>query len=224
MLYYFGRLLALMLVGRMTLICYRLLRGKNTHTHRHVIRTDNIEFDCSDYDAVGRDRPHSISFAPEWMEKGEERKEELDKWRTVVLFLVFIFIFVFSQWYKVNVEALEPEAAELFLQLDWADAETQVFLERCQERSDAVFTQLFHLVARTLLAPSVSQTSINGYVKRTCIPTYFSLFFLIFLFCVWHILLRYDPALFFFFFFFLSRSDNNERTNKLEQQGRRKII
>jgi hypothetical protein len=81
------------------------------------------------------------------------------------------------------VEALEPEATELFLQLDWAVAETQVFLERCQERSDAVFTQLFHLVARTLLAPFVSQTSINGYVKRTCIPTYFSLFFLIFLFC-----------------------------------------
>ncbi|XP_046440293.1 protein-L-histidine N-pros-methyltransferase-like isoform X2 [Daphnia pulex] len=71
-----------------------------------------------------------------------------------------------AKWYKVNVEALEPEAAELFLQLDWADAETQVFLERCQERSDAVFTQLFHLVARTLLAPFVSQTSINGILRR----------------------------------------------------------
>ncbi|KAI9557452.1 hypothetical protein GHT06_017280 [Daphnia sinensis] len=71
-----------------------------------------------------------------------------------------------TKWYKVNVEALEPEADELFLELDSADAETQVFLERCQERSDAVFTQLFHLVARTLLAPFVSQTSINGILRR----------------------------------------------------------
>nr|CAH0100853.1 unnamed protein product [Daphnia galeata] len=72
-----------------------------------------------------------------------------------------------TKWYKVNVGTLEPEAAELFLQLDSTDAETQVFLERCQERSDAVFTQLFHLVARTLLAPFVSQTSINGYVNSS---------------------------------------------------------
>lgn len=64
----------------------------------------------------------------------------------------------------MNVGALEPEAAELFLQLDSTDAETQVFLERCQERSDAVYPQLFHMVARTLLAPFVSQTSVNGYV------------------------------------------------------------
>jgi hypothetical protein len=37
-------------------------------------------------------------------------------------------------------------------------------LERCQERSDAVYPQLFHMVARTLLALFVSQTSVNGYV------------------------------------------------------------
>lgn len=77
-------------------------------------------------------------------------------------FLFFFCCCCFAQWYKVNVEALEPEAGELFIELDSADAETQVFLERCQQRSDAVFTQLFHLVARTLLAPFVSQTSING--------------------------------------------------------------
>ena len=76
--------------------------------------------------------------------------------------ILLFFVLFAPQWYKVNVEALEPQAAELFLQLDYTDAETQVFLERCQERSDAVFTQLFHLVARTLLAPFVSQTSING--------------------------------------------------------------
>ena len=72
------------------------------------------------------------------------------------------FSFVSSQWYTVNLGGIEPEAGKLFLQLDSTDPETQVFLERCQERSDAVFTQLFHLVARTLLAPFVSQTSING--------------------------------------------------------------
>jgi hypothetical protein len=89
MLYYFGRLLALMLVGRMTAdgaggashqaadLLSAITRKKHTHTHthRHVIRTDNIEFDCSDYDAVGRDRPHSISFAPEWMEKAKREKK-----------------------------------------------------------------------------------------------------------------------------------------------------
>ena len=76
-----------------------------------------------------------------------------------------VFSFVSSQWYTVNLGGIGPEAGKLFLQLDSTDPETQVFLERCQERSDAVFTQLFHLVARTLLAPFVSQTSINGWVS-----------------------------------------------------------
>ena len=76
--------------------------------------------------------------------------------------MIPLFIIIFTQqWYKVQ-NSVEPEAGQLFVQLDHSDAETQVFLERCQERSDAVFTQLFHLVARTLLAPFVSQTSING--------------------------------------------------------------
>ena len=118
-----------------------------------------------------------------------------------------VFSFVSSQWYTVNLGGIGPEAGKLFLQLDSTDPETQVFLERCQERSDAVFTQLFHLVARTLLAPFVSQTSINGWVslivsifspfrmgqpisrvmnRTVCHRFFFLLFFLLFLcVCVW---------------------------------------
>ena len=57
---------------------------------------------------------------------------------------------------------MAPEDGDVFVQLSPADEETQLFLARCQERSEAVFTQLFHLAARTFLAPFVSQTSING--------------------------------------------------------------
>lgn len=91
-----------------------------------------------------------------WKEKCPHKTWKIGYWSNLTLLI--------TQWYNINTGAVEPEAAELFLQLDSSDAETQVFLERCQERSDAVFTQLFHLVARTLLAPFVSQTSINGWV------------------------------------------------------------
>jgi hypothetical protein len=63
----------------------------------------------------------------------------------------------------VNSDAIaNDEDRQLLIRLNADDAETVRFLEGCQESSDAVWTQLFHLVARTLLSPFVSQTSVNG--------------------------------------------------------------
>ena len=63
----------------------------------------------------------------------------------------------------MNLKAVaKDEDRQLHVRLNADDAETVRFLEGCQESSDAVWTQLFHLVARTLLSPFVSQTSVNG--------------------------------------------------------------
>ena len=63
----------------------------------------------------------------------------------------------------MNLKAVaKDEDRQLLVRLNANDAETVRFLEGCQENSDAVWTQLFHLVARTLLSPFVSQTSVNG--------------------------------------------------------------
>ena len=66
------------------------------------------------------------------------------------------------QWYSVNLEAVTPSIRSKFVQLDAEDEQTLRFLNQCHEKSDAVFTQLWHLLAKTIMSPFVAQTSING--------------------------------------------------------------
>ena len=60
---------------------------------------------------------------------------------------------------------MDAEVARLLLVLDASDAETAIFLDACRDASDAVFTQLWHLVARTCMSPFLTQTAVNGSVQ-----------------------------------------------------------
>ena len=67
------------------------------------------------------------------------------------------------QWYRVDAASLDEATASRFVQLAADDdADTLAFLDGCQEQSNAVFTQMWHLLARTFLSFFVTQTSING--------------------------------------------------------------
>lgn len=71
-----------------------------------------------------------------------------------------------SKWYEVDVSGMDPRLARLLLVLDASDASTQAFLDACRDASDAVLTQLWHLVARTCMSPFLTQTAINGLLRR----------------------------------------------------------
>jgi len=66
----------------------------------------------------------------------------------------------------VDVAGMDAEVARLLLVLDASDAETAIFLDACRDASDAVFTQLWHLVARTCMSPFLTQTAVNGLLRR----------------------------------------------------------
>jgi len=68
-------------------------------------------------------------------------------------------------WYRVIKDRLSEEHQGLFLQCD-QEKGTDLFLENCQEKSDEIFSQLFHSVARPLLSFFMAQTSINGLLNR----------------------------------------------------------
>jgi len=71
------------------------------------------------------------------------------------------------QWYRVDAASLDEATASRFVQLAADDdADTLAFLDGCQEQSNAVFTQMWHLLARTFLSFFVTQTSINGFLGR----------------------------------------------------------
>jgi len=68
-------------------------------------------------------------------------------------------------WYRVIKTRLPSEYQDLFLQFD-QDKDTDIFLKNCQEKSDSIFSQLFHSIARPLLGLFMAQTSINGLLNR----------------------------------------------------------
>ena len=86
----------------------------------------------------------------------------------LVFFLSFVPCWVVGvggeQWYEVDAGGMDAHLARLLLVLDASDAATEAFLEACRDASDAVLTQLWHLVARTCMAPFLTQTAINGSV------------------------------------------------------------
>ncbi|GAB1608252.1 methyltransferase-like protein 9 [Argonauta hians] len=69
-----------------------------------------------------------------------------------------------SYWYKVNMEKI-PEKMHKFHCLH-QDKETEEFLERCYEKADWIFTQIFYTLFRSILSWFMTNTSINAYLNR----------------------------------------------------------
>lgn len=70
-----------------------------------------------------------------------------------------------SYWYSVNLEHFSSDLKTKFLQLG-KDNETQRFLKDCGEKSDWLFTQIFHSLVKFILSWVMNKTSINGLLKR----------------------------------------------------------
>ena len=70
-------------------------------------------------------------------------------------------IYFTFQWYGLDVTKMPEDVCERFVQFT-EDAETKEFLENCYEKSDWLFTQLYHLMFKALLRWFMTQTSING--------------------------------------------------------------
>lgn len=68
-----------------------------------------------------------------------------------------------NEWYRCG--DVPESARDLFQQLSM-DAETQLFLDQASQKSDWVFTQVWHSIVKTLLGVFLSQTSINGLLGR----------------------------------------------------------
>uniref|UniRef100_A0A8D8QSQ6 Methyltransferase-like protein 9 n=1 Tax=Cacopsylla melanoneura TaxID=428564 RepID=A0A8D8QSQ6_9HEMI len=70
-----------------------------------------------------------------------------------------------STWYTCDPSKLDPQLQTLFTQLT-LDEETHQFLNASSDKSNAVFTQLYHSIVKILLHPFLCQTSINGLLRR----------------------------------------------------------
>ncbi|XP_066289434.1 protein-L-histidine N-pros-methyltransferase-like isoform X4 [Branchiostoma lanceolatum] len=71
----------------------------------------------------------------------------------------------YEEWYSCDVSLLSETLQPKYLPLHF-DTETEEFLQGSREKSDWVFTQIFHSVVSTLLSMFVSVTSINGWLGR----------------------------------------------------------
>ncbi|XP_047134836.1 protein-L-histidine N-pros-methyltransferase isoform X1 [Hydra vulgaris] len=71
----------------------------------------------------------------------------------------------YSQWYSVNTEKLSRNVALKFEEQSF-DAGTKRFLDNCYKKSDYIFTQFFHSIARTFLGWFMSMTTVNGLLNR----------------------------------------------------------
>ena len=57
---------------------------------------------------------------------------------------------------------MSEDLATKFVQFS-EDDETKEFLENSREKSDQLFTQLFHSIVKFILSWAMNKTSINGY-------------------------------------------------------------
>jgi len=69
---------------------------------------------------------------------------------------------IFFQWYSFRTHLVSDDLATKFIQFS-DDDETKEFLENCKEKSDQLFTQLFHSIVKLMLSWTMNKTSINGY-------------------------------------------------------------
>ncbi|XP_066934002.1 protein-L-histidine N-pros-methyltransferase-like [Clytia hemisphaerica] len=70
-----------------------------------------------------------------------------------------------EKWYYLNSEQFPAHLQSKFLQ-NSLDEETEEFLENCYEKSDWIFTQIFHNVFRVVLGWFMSMTTVNGLLNR----------------------------------------------------------
>lgn len=70
-----------------------------------------------------------------------------------------------NKWYQCNLTSMPEELQEKFVQLE-ADNDTLVFLEQSEDKSDWIFTQIWHSLAKAVLSLFMTQTSINGWLQR----------------------------------------------------------
>ncbi|XP_067009060.2 protein-L-histidine N-pros-methyltransferase-like [Anabrus simplex] len=66
-----------------------------------------------------------------------------------------------NQWYKCETSSLPESVRSRFLPLA-VDRDTENFLKQATHKSDWVFTQIWHSVAKSVLRWFMTQTSING--------------------------------------------------------------
>jgi len=71
-----------------------------------------------------------------------------------------------DKWYSINRAALkDPNISELFVKMT-ADDETLGFIKNSIDKSDWVFTQIYHNLAKVFLSLFYTQTDINGILRR----------------------------------------------------------
>lgn len=72
-----------------------------------------------------------------------------------------------EQWYSCKLEDCPPDVADRFVKLD-LDEGTSHFLDCSYDKSNWLFTQIWHSMVRSLASWWVSTTSINGWLGRGC--------------------------------------------------------
>lgn len=71
-----------------------------------------------------------------------------------------------QSWYTCNNLSTLPESlSSKFVQLE-PDEDSLKFLEQAEQKSDWIFTQIWHVIAKSFLSWFMSQTSINGWLQR----------------------------------------------------------
>ncbi|XP_044761320.1 protein-L-histidine N-pros-methyltransferase [Coccinella septempunctata] len=70
-----------------------------------------------------------------------------------------------SQWYNCDLSRIPPPLAAKFIQLDH-DKDTMKFIEQSEEKSNWIFLQIWHVIVRCVLSWFMTQTSINGWLRR----------------------------------------------------------
>ncbi|RUS91785.1 hypothetical protein EGW08_000493 [Elysia chlorotica] len=68
-------------------------------------------------------------------------------------------------WYRAILSRLSQDLCGKFVQFDQDDGADE-FLQNCQEKSDAILSQIFYSLARPILNVFMTQTSINGLLRR----------------------------------------------------------
>ncbi|XP_076370925.1 protein-L-histidine N-pros-methyltransferase isoform X3 [Tachypleus tridentatus] len=70
-----------------------------------------------------------------------------------------------SQWYRCRLDKVCPQIRDFFLQCH-PDEDSLAFLHNSHKRSDWLFTQLFHVLAKAVLCWFMTRTSLNGLLGR----------------------------------------------------------
>ncbi|XP_022901600.2 protein-L-histidine N-pros-methyltransferase [Onthophagus taurus] len=70
-----------------------------------------------------------------------------------------------KQWYQCNLANMPSNISSKFVQLE-PDEDTNQFISQSEEKSDSLFVQIWHTIAKAFLSLFMSQTSINGWLRR----------------------------------------------------------